>query len=197
MKYLIFFTLIFSIFSCTDYRELGNNYFISDEYDAIDQGSPYGSFVYKGKGHYGSIEVINKIVVRSKILYWEKEKEYVLIKQEFDSMNMKKILKEDFGLIIEKSKEDAFDLDLPHGKVSLPLYEKLKSLKTNTPSQLSQHLDKIVDSVFLNTSYYRDRMKNRYNYYLLNTSTEKLEGPFNYLEIKEIIEKSTFKFNLH
>lgn len=180
-KKYYYFTLLFIVCSCSNERDLGNNYYYLPDYESRDVGYPYGSIIYKGPDEY----LFERIIIFSDVEKAIRRDEYILVLQKpnidlfkkdliehvenvyANNYNMINFLpKQDFEFLKSEiyaiSKE--FDPNLSYEIAVVNLMEKSKYLKHIFDSKLNYYIIESQDDVVvgpLNAREFRNECKTR------------------------------------
>ncbi len=177
---IILFWSFLELFSYNS-GKLGKGYFLIDDFKVLDEGWPYGSYIYKvvKKGKYK----YNKMIIGADILKCEKENSYILVKQKFNDSLVKKRLFDKIESGINYARDSVV---LFNGKVFYKKdLHKFVGYDTIILKRDSKRLSYLADSIVHNDSFYQKRMVNSYNYYVIDLKTEKLLGPLSYKLFRE------------
>ena len=189
MKKTFIIFVLFTLFSCNDGSDLGDDYYYLPDYEALDIGYAYGTMVYKSenKNHF------NDVIVYSDIKNIKFNSEYIIVLQEPNKKLMIKQIADDLttwnNYYLENKKDSV--VNLTHGKLSLKNIDNL--IKENK----SRRLDKIADSIFNKESFYKKIFKNKENYYIIQKENDSIFGPLNLKEFTKIKNKKNIDLDFN
>ena len=172
--------ILFTLLSCNDGTDLGNDYFYLPDYEAVDIGYAYGTMIYKSE----SKDHFDKIIICSDVKKINFDSKYALILQKPNKKLLIKHLVDDLiiwnNYFIEMKKDSL--VDLGHKKMLLRDIHRL--VENNEAKKLNTTADSIIDK----DVYYQKMFKNKENYYIIQKNKDSIYGPLSVKEF-EVIKK--------
>lgn len=174
-KKYCYFTLLFIVCSCSNERDLGNNYYYLPEYESMDGGYPYGSIIYKGPDEY----IYNEIIIFSDVEKVIRRDEYVLALQKPNVDLFKKYLIERVEKIYANN---FFSLNfLPKQDLEF-LKSEIYAISKEFDPNLSYEV--AVINLIEKSKYLKHIFDSKLNYYIIESQDDIVVGPLNVREFR-------------
>ncbi|SUP53536.1 Uncharacterised protein [Weeksella virosa] len=176
----IFFILFITI-SC---NRNGVKYHYQDSIEALDNGDPYGSMLYKENDASGK-----EILIYDKIIKYGENKHYIIILQKPNKNLMIDRIKSNLEILNYHHSNKNTVISFPHihtnTKINKKYNRELDSLIQITQDTVKAYLLE-AERIFQNEPYYQQIFRNKYNYFIIDKKKDTLYGP---MQEKEYLKK--------